>query len=98
MNTFTFTNDQLELLVELVATADDSDQEKLVILSRLSKVLSRKSRHIIGECGGPELGPQALLMNRDSKEKSYPVGGGIMTIQMPKFTHDGGIIFSPKEK
>ena len=41
MNTFTFTDDELELLVELVATADDSDQEQLVILSKLSKKLYR---------------------------------------------------------
>lgn len=55
MNTFTFTDDEIELLVELVATADDSDQKQLVILSQLSKKLERKPKYIIGECGGPEL-------------------------------------------
>lgn len=125
MNTFTFTDDQVELLVELVATADDSDQEQLVILSQLSKKLERKTRHIIGECGWPELkfnmpeisnipyanqsilshgdnaseiGPQELLMNRDSKEKSYPAGGGLMAIQMPSFDCAGNIRFNTKEK
>lgn len=97
MNTFTFTDDEVELLIELVATADDSDQEQLVILSRISKVLNLKPDYIVGECGGPEITTaQSLAMKEAGRELFYT--GGKVYIAMPSFDHNGNIKFNPKEK
>ena len=41
MSTYTFTAKEVELLIELIATADDTDQDKLAVLSSLSEKLSR---------------------------------------------------------
>jgi hypothetical protein len=41
MSTYTFTAKEVELLIELIATADDTDQDKLDVLSSLSEKLNR---------------------------------------------------------
>ena len=41
MNTYTFTAKEVELLTELIAIADDTDQDKLAVLSSLSEKLNR---------------------------------------------------------
>lgn len=41
MNTYTFTAKEVELLTKLITTADNTDQDKLAVLSSLSEKLSR---------------------------------------------------------
>ena len=41
MNTYTFTAKEVELLIELIATADNTDQDKLAVSSSLSEKLNR---------------------------------------------------------
>jgi len=51
MSTYTFTAKEVELLIELIATADDTDQDKLAVLSSLSEKLNRKHKRTTGKCG-----------------------------------------------
>lgn len=51
MNIYTFTVKEVELLIELIATADDTDQDNLAVLSSLSEKLNRKHKRTTGKCG-----------------------------------------------
>lgn len=51
MNAYTFTAKEVELLIELIATADNTDQDRLAVLSSLSEKLNRKHERTTGKCG-----------------------------------------------
>ena len=55
MTTFTFTDDEVEWLIEAISTADVYGAEGAKHLMACLEKLERKSSYIIGECGGPEL-------------------------------------------
>lgn len=100
MNTFTFTDEEVEWLIKLIDLAKGIEDGSPFLA--IKEKLERKPKYIIGESDtvyeGKLYKNAGALLVMDKEGEPEQISGGLMTIQMPKFTHDGDIIFNPKEK